>query len=182
MSRSTPCPTCGHEVPCASSLGDANLLRCPACETVFAAPGGAANAPAASALQDMPAGVHWRDASAAQQLRDAGATPSHAEVWQWAEDGGPVVVPAAATHQNEAAGDIPLAIDVEPPSVTQGTVGPYLAFADASGDAPLANRERPRATRRSSRREPGLLSHLVGVIGGGVLGLGIAYYLLNWFG
>jgi len=111
--------------------------------------------------------------------------PAAPAVWSWAEDGGPCEAPVNIAAERvgppQAPAHAPLEIEIELPAVVEGAVGPYLAFADNERGAPL-NRDRPRAGRRSARREPSLLSHLAGIVGGGILGLVIAYYLLNWIG
>jgi hypothetical protein len=56
--------------------------------------------------------------------------------------------------------------------------------ADASpGETQAAPSSAPaRAPKRRKKRGPSVKAHLVGIVGGGVLGLSIGYYLLNWIG
>jgi hypothetical protein len=109
--------------------------------------------------------------------------PPAPDVWHWAEDGGPIeagVVVNPIPLSSPPATTFPLAVEIELPAV-EGAAGPYLALSDDERSATVRG-DRGRATRRTSRNSPGLLSHLVGVVGGGMMGLVIAYYLLNWIG
>lgn len=79
-------------------------------------------------------------------------------------------MPASSTRDDDPDFD---RRDLASPQEVGGAVGPSLG---AGGLKPPGTRS---ATRRGG---PGLVGQLVGVVGGGVLGLAIGYYLLNWIG
>lgn len=78
--------------------------------------------------------------------------------------------------RGEAEGDEAAGSDDDGALIFEGGGG-----AVALEDAPTMS-DLPTATRPRKRRRPSFLGQMIGVIGGGVIGLGLGYFLLLWIG
>lgn len=188
------CPHCQQDVALPSRVEGA--LLCPHCdgEFLFAASANARPAPngdvpfAPSTVEVSPDAVTDAQdneapiAQAAPISNDPGASappvaPLHHQLADEFDD-----EPAASPVQLSQPTSWPAQQDTIPQNQTPQNSAPHnpgqgLAIET---DAPASPRSRAVANRSRRRKSPA--GQLLGVVGGGVLGLAIGYYLLNYFG
>lgn len=180
------CPDCRQRV-LVESLADPQLrLRCPLCESTFEAEAVSQSAePAppwalpvecesatAAEAGDLTASAA---ASAPEVAIDTSTEPEVAD----AEPASLAEIAAAADHGSTAGDELNVAEwQGETADVDSGETEQPAAWDAMSEHADNGLRESARARRREP--QIGVLGHLIGVVLGGVIGIGLGYLILLW--